>query len=203
MNASLLSVCEQLRADPVSACARVIGNICWKGSVCVVGFMELRITRSWFPMACSRFLQELVHRLSLIPQALPSGLGHMCPWERAASEAGPYELLLKLVPAWWGEYFLMGICESCLSKCLSGFMLTLQSSAGSVQRAGSFLPYPGMELSPCSFPLPGLTCTLSSFESTRKILIPYGTLLYFLASKSAHVEPQVPFKASVGCYLIP
>jgi len=78
--------------------------------------MELRITRSWFPMVCSRFLQALVHRLSLIPQALPSGLELTCQWERAVSEADPNELLLKLVPAWRGEYSLMIRCESCLSN---------------------------------------------------------------------------------------
>lgn len=103
-------------------------------------------------------------------QAQPaSGLGCLCLWEMAEGKAGPRELLLQLIPARWGEYSLLGRCESCLSRCLPGFMLPLQSSAGSGQRAGGFQPYPGMELSPCSFLHPHLTCVLSSFKITRKL----------------------------------
>lgn len=48
------------------------------------------------------------------------------------------------------------------------FMLPLQSSAGPVQRAGGFLLSPGMELSCCSLPLPGLIWVFSSLKCSRK-----------------------------------
>lgn len=190
MNASLLLVCERLRADPVSACAWVIGNICWKGSVCVwLGSQSRGSLGHDFAWSAAGFCR-----------CCCTDSSHTCLWEMAESEAGPHELLFQLVPARCGEYSLQGRCESCLRKCLPGFMLHLQSSVGSVQRAGGFQPYPGMELSPCSFLHPHLTCVLSSFKSTRKLSSCMSPFCIFSHPNLSKLNLR---HLLVECYLIP